>query len=165
MKETATENEVATTASAAKPECELTKDAIQRFIYLDGQCAQSSHYDAFIDNLDCDSKIKRILRECLTKTAMIGRKVVRIGKIVFDFIIKHLGEIKRRFPNTVNAIIIAAILHVIISSIPFIGLILSVLVEPLFDLGVLGLGILKDLKETLGPIVCRYFGMAPAAAN
>ncbi len=165
MKETAAEKEVTTTASAALSECGLTKDAMQRFILLDGQCAQSSHYDTFIDNLDCDSKIKRVLRECLTKTATIGRKVVRIGKIVFDFIIKYLGEIKRRFPNTAIAIIIAGILQVMISSIPVIGVILGAVLVPLFVCVVIGTGILKDLMETLRPVAYRHFGMAPTAAN
>lgn len=161
MQETTTENEVTTMSAAAK----LTEEATQRFVYLDGQCAQSSHYDTFIDNLDCDSKIKRVLRECLTKTATIGRKVVRIGKIVFDFILKHLGEIKHRFPNTTTAIIIAVILHVMISSIPIIGFILGAVLAPLFAIVVIGVGLLKDVMEMLRPVAYKHFGMMPTAAN
>ncbi len=165
MQETATETGVTAAASEAKPEFALTEETAQRYVYLDGQCAPSRQYNAFIDDLDCDSRIKRVLRECLTQTVTIGRRVVRIGKIVFDFILKHWEFVKRRFPNTTAAIILLVILKVLISSIPFIGFILGALLEPLFLIVVIGVGLLKDCMEVLGPIVLRYFGMAPAAAN
>ena len=165
MNETATETEVTAAASEARPKFELTEEATQRYVYLDGQCGPSRRYNAFIDNLDCDARIKRVLRECLKQTVTIGRKVFRIGRIVFDYILKEWGNIKRRFPNTAAAIMIAVILKVIISSIPFIGFILGAVVAPIYLLVVIGVGLLKDCKEALGPIVLRYFGMVPATAN
>lgn len=165
MKETATETEVTAAASTAKPKFELTEEATQRYVYLDGQCGPSRQYNAFIDDLDCDARIKRVLRECLKRTATIGRKVLRIGRIVFDFILKEWENIKRRFPNTAAAIMIAVILKVIISSMPFIGFILGAVVAPIYLLVVIGVGLLKDCMEALRPVLYRYFGMVPAAAN
>ena len=143
----------------------LTNDARERLVALDAECRESSAYERFIDNLDCSAKVKGVLRELAKKTAYIGGRVIRIGKIALDFTIKALGEVCRRFPNVACAILILLILKALISLVPFIGPILAGLLTPIFLTVLVGVGLAKDVLEMVRPVVQRHFGRSAGAAR
>lgn len=143
----------------------LTNDARERLVSLDAECRESSAYECFIDNLCCSAKVKSVLRELARKTVDVGGRVVRIGKIALDFTIKALGEISRRFPNVACAILILLILNALLSFIPFIGVFLAALLEPVFTVFFVGVGLAKDLFETVRPIATRHFNHSADGAR
>ena len=143
----------------------LTRDERERLLSLDAECRESRAYESFIDDLDCSAKMKRILRELAGKTAAIGGKVVRIGKVALDFTIKVLGEVRRRFPNVICSILVVLILKALISAIPFIGPYIAVLLEPLFVVVIVGLGVAKDVYEMIKPHAEVHFRVSEAAAQ
>ena len=144
----------------------LTKDEQVRLRCLDAECRESSAYESFIDNLDCSAKVKRVLRELARKTVDLGGRVVRVGKIALDFTIKVLSELHRRFPNVTYGILVLLILKVLISSIPFLGPIFAALLEPLFMVALVGVGVGLDLYErVIGPIAARHFNVSSAMAR
>ncbi len=144
----------------------LTNDARERLAFLDTECRELSAYENFIDNLDCSAKIKRVLRELARRTADIGGQVVRIGKIALDFAIKTVKEIHARFPHVTCAILVLLVLKVLISSVPFLGWILAALLEPLFIVTLVGIGVGLDLfEQVVAPFALRHFGLSSDRAQ
>ena len=141
----------------------LTKDERDRLLGLDAECSESSAYERFIDNLDSSAKVKRVLRELARKTAYVGGRVIRIGKIALDFTIKALGEVCRRFPNTACAVLILLILKALISLIPFIGGFLAGVLTPILLTVVVGVGLAKDVFEMVRPSAARHFNFSTAS--
>lgn len=142
----------------------MGSESAEQFASLDKECKASSFYEGFIDGLDCSARIKRVLRELARRTAWIGGRMVRIGKIALDFTLKVMGEVRRRFPNLACAIIVLLILKALIHCIPVIGLILGPLLEPVFMVVLVGIGVTKDVLEMVRPASERHYGAQAAVA-
>ena len=142
----------------------MGNESAEHFATLDKECKASSFYESFIDGLDCSANIKRILRELARRTACIGGRVVRIGKIALDFTLKVLGEVRRRFPNLACAIIVLLILKALLHCIPVIGFILGPLLEPVFMVVLVGVGVFKDVMEMVRPVSERHYGVQAVVA-
>ena len=96
-----------------------------------------------IDNLPLPAEVKAILVKLIDLTVTIGNKVLAIGKKILEMIL----YLVRNFPNTTIGLLVGAFLGALISSIPFIGWILSSIVTPLsIALGGL-VGLWNDLKN------------------
>ena len=141
----------------------MTNDARERLVSLDAECRESGAYERFIDNLDCSAKVKRVLRELARKTAYVGGRVIRIGKIALDFTMKALGEVCRRFPNTACAVLVLLILKALISLIPFIGGFLAGVLTPILLTVLVGVGLAKDVFEMVRPAAARHFNFSTAS--
>ena len=139
----------------------LSEDARERLVFLDAECRGASDHENFIDNLDCSAKIKRVLRELAKRTANIGGRMLRVGKIALNFALKIVNEVWRRFPNVSCAILIVLILKALIMCIPMFGLVLGALLEPLFLVVLVGMGVFKDLLDMVRPLVERHYHVAP----
>ncbi len=143
----------------------LTREERERLEALDAECGNSGEYENAIDNLDCSAKIKRVLRELSAKTVEIGGKTVRIGRIVLDFAFKTVVEVYRRFPHVSCAILLLLILKAVLACIPFIGWILAPLLEPLFLVVFVGVGLVKDVCNMVAPMAARHYNVAPTTAQ
>ena len=143
----------------------MTKCEQDRLLALDAECRGAEFYESFIDNLDCSAKMKRVLRKIARKTADIGGRVIRIGKIALDFAIKVLSEVRRRFPNVAHAALLVLILHVMISCIPLVGHYLALLLDPLLVVAIVGAGVVRDVLNMVCPIADRHFHASPALAR
>ena len=139
----------------------LPEDARERLVSLDAECRGASDHEAFIDNLDCSAEIKRVLRELAKRTANIGGRVLRVGKIALNFALKIMNEVGRRFPNVSCAILLVLILKAVILSIPLLGFVLGALLEPLFLVVLVGMGVFKDLQDMVRPLAERYYHVSP----
>ena len=139
----------------------LSEDARERLASLDAECRGSSDHENFIDNLDCSAKIKRILRELARRTANVRGRVLHVGKIALNFVLKIVNEVYRRFPNVSCAILVALILKAVIQCIPLFGFLLGALLEPLFLVALVGIGVFKDLLDMVRPLAERHYHVSP----
>ena len=139
----------------------LSEDARERLVFLDAECRGASGHENFIDNLDCSAKIKRVLRELAKRTANIGGRVLHVGKIALNFALRIVKEVHHRFPNVSCAILVLLILKVVIQCIPLFGFVLGALLEPLFLVVLVGIGVFKDLLDMVSPLVERHYHVSP----
>jgi hypothetical protein len=96
-----------------------------------------------VDNLPLPAEAKAILVKLVDLTVTIGNRVLAIGKKIIEMIL----YLVKRYPNTTIGLVVGAFLGALISSIPFIGWILSPIITPLsLVLGGL-IGLWRDLKD------------------
>lgn len=102
-------------------------DALDALLEMDRQAANISNRElaGVIFNLqDIPSEIRmRLINLCQT-TRRIGGKTVRVGKIV---VINILDAIRKN-PNTAIGVVLAACISVLVTQIPWLGLILAPIV-------------------------------------
>lgn len=140
---------------------QLTPRFKNRLFKLNSECKDSSEYEKVIRNLDCDAKIKSTLMALIKKTKEVGGKVLQIGKIAFEFALKILNKVRCHFPNFSIAIVIALILMVLISSIPFIGWAIGAVLNPLILVVLAITGVARDViamnVDKIRQPTARYF--------
>lgn len=140
-------------------QAELPVKFKNRLLALDSKCQDSRAYENIIRDLDCNAKIKRVLLSIVKAVTTIGGKVVKIGKIVFDFALKIWKEMHHHFPNLSVAILIGLILQVVVFSIPYIGFILVPLLQPLFLVTMVSVGVALDVIDKVKPFLFSYFNI------
>ena len=136
---------------------ELSIDFKNRLFKLDSKCQDSRTYENLIRDLNCGAKIKRVLLSLVKASKEVGGKIVRIGKIAFDFSLKILDKVLHQFPNLSTAIILALILQGLVYMIPFIGFILGPLLQPLILVAMVSVGVAMDVFATIRPLAIKHF--------
>lgn len=96
-----------------------------------------------IDNLDISADAKSALYTLSTITVKAGKYVIKLGRKLIDFV----AETFKEYPNAGFGLIFGAILGFLISTIPFIGIVLGPIVTPiLMAIGMSG-GIFFDIQD------------------
>ena len=96
-----------------------------------------------IDNLNISADAKSLLFSFSKVTIRVGEYVLNIGKKILDFVCQMAKE----FSKASFGLILGAFVGFLISSIPFLGIILGPLVAPiLVAIGLVG-GLIEDLKD------------------
>ncbi len=95
-----------------------------------------------IDRLTVSADAKALLSQIVDVTALVGGKVVQVGRKIISFIL----ETFKMFPNTAFGLIVGYVIATLIASIPFIGAVLGAFLGPLLiALGLLR-GAIEDMK-------------------
>ena len=97
----------------------------------------------WIDNLSTNGEVKALIHKLKEFAVKLSDKVINIGYKIIEIIINFA----KLYPNTAIGVIIGAILSLIISTIPFLGILLLPIVKPLFLALGIALGYWQDFKE------------------
>ena len=103
--------------------------------------------DRMIANLEVSADAKALIKSIMDAVIKVGDVVLRIGKRIVEIVF----DIVKRFPNATFGLVLGVILSALIASIPIIGAILAPLLAPVLAVFGLGIGFMKDMKES--PIV------------
>ena len=88
-----------------------------------------------IESLSVSADVKGMLGEMLRLSTAVGEVVLRVGRKILDFVLTML----RHFPALGAVVIIASVVTLLVSLVPFIGGILASVLGPLLiALGVTG---------------------------
>jgi len=148
----------------------VDKEIFDQWVSLDNDVKSNDDYKDELDRMEGSEVFKNVCKGVLNFTIEVGKVVIRIGKIVFDIILK----IVRQFPNTILGILVGFILGLIFTSIPILGWLLGSLITPLFMLAGGVMGFMADmsgkianseLEAKLRSTVLNVFPKAGFAAN
>ena len=106
---------------------------------LESELSEKTFYIDWIDNLDCNVKVKQILKDTLDLTIQVGKKIYQFGKMILKAVISFA----KKWPHLTEGLLLALVLSLLIDSIPFLGPHLNVLLRPLLLLvgGLTGLAV------------------------
>jgi hypothetical protein len=118
--------------------------------YMNSSCKDDDAFyirwiDAICDKCGFSDGIREGLKKMLNKTVEIGKKIIRIGKIIFDSLMKIVKE----FPVTIMGVIIGFFLGMLLYSVPLIGWLLGTILMPIAVAVFAALGFIVDLKNKL----------------
>jgi hypothetical protein len=94
-----------------------------------------------IDNLDISADAKSILHRISTVTIRAGTFILKVGRKIIDYVCSVL----KNFPSASFGMVFGAIIGVLISSIPIIGVVLGPVATPIL----IALGLIKGLREDI----------------
>jgi hypothetical protein len=96
-----------------------------------------------IDKLNVSADIKSALFQLSKTTIRIGQSILKIGRKIIDYI----ATIFKEFPSASFGMIFGAIVGFLISSIPFLGVVLGPIVTPIIiALGMI-VGVYNDIQD------------------
>lgn len=101
--------------------------------------------DMICDKCSFSKETRERLKKIVNKTIEIGRKIIRIGKIILS----HLMKIVEEFPATVMGAVIGLFFGLLISSVPLIGWLLGPILMPIMIAVLAALGFVVDLKDKM----------------
>ena len=123
----------------------------------ESMCQNKAFYEDWIDNLDCDPKVKQILKDTLRATIKVGKQIYQFGKMILNMVI----DLARKFPHMTEGALLGLLLSLIIDYIPFLGPWLNTLLRPLLIIIGATLGLAVDvyvkLKEEAGGFLREMF--------
>lgn len=96
-----------------------------------------------IERLDISADLKVVLSSMLDTTIVASGKVVDLGARIVAFVF----ELAKAYPGIAFGVIAALVLSYLVSSIPFVGPVLSPFLTPLLLIVGIGLGALNDLTD------------------
>lgn len=96
---------------------------------------------SFIENMNVSADIKSALNKVAQLSVKAGQFIIKIGRRIFDIVLRIIKE----FPNAMFGIVLGGVFVILVSTIPFIG----ALISPLFtSLGMLS-GFLFGVKQDI----------------
>lgn len=102
----------------------------------------------WIDETELDPRLKNLLKKLIDASVSIGTKVYAVGKHILSWIIKY----STTFPKSALGAVVGFVLGLFVSTIPFIGPLLSSFITPITTLiGAsvgLGLDVLDAVQRT-----------------
>ena len=106
---------------------------------LESTLSEKAFYIDWIDNLDCNVKVKQILKDTLDLTIHVGKKIYQFGKMILKAVISFA----KKWSHLTEGLLLALVLSLLIDLIPFLGPYLNVLLRPLLLLvgGLTGLAV------------------------
>ena len=120
----------------------------------ESMCQNNAIYEDWIDNLDCDPKLKQFFKDSLSTTIKVGKRIYQFGKMILNAVI----EFARNWPHLREGLLLALIISLLIDMIPCIGPTLNVLLRPLlFSIGGLtglAMDVITKGSESLREMFC-----------
>jgi hypothetical protein len=122
-------------------------ESFDQWVELSDSCKKDTFYEGWIDRLeDVSATMRNLLKELVQLTAKIGKRVLRIGKIILSALMKIISL----YPNTSVGMLLGFAFGVLCSSIPFLGWLLGPIVIPLFTLTGGITGYIADISNKIG---------------
>ncbi|MGG7643894.1 hypothetical protein ACQ5SP_03680 [Rhodovulum sp. YNF3179] len=122
------------------PDC--TEDSIRDLLEFD---FSDEELRRRISTLDLSADAKSVLYTIAKVSVRAGSMIVRIGRKILDGVMKIMAE----FPSATSGTILGATLGFLVSSIPFVGLVLGPIAAPLFAALGLVLGAKQDIRDKM----------------
>lgn len=115
-----------------------------------------------IESLDVSADVKALLGDLLRLATRVGETVLRVGRKILDFVLTMI----RQLPTLSFAVVIAAVLTLLVSMVPFVGGVLASIMGPLLmALGVAGGASLEVREDDFRERVAQFAaGFQPRAA-
>lgn len=113
-----------------------------------------------IESLSVSADAKALLADLLKLATRVGQTVLRIGRKIIDFVL----SLMRAFPHIGFRVVVAVVVTMLISMVPFIGPALASVFGPLaLALGIVLGGIVEvrspDLETRVRDFVTEFSGM------
>ena len=112
---------------------------------LESTLSDKAFYQDWIDNMDCDVRIKQILQDTLELTFHVGKKIYQFGKMILEAVISFA----KRWPNLTEGLLLALTISLLIDLIPFLGPYLNVFLRPLLLLTGAVVGLAADIDAKI----------------
>lgn len=115
-----------------------------------------------LESLEVSADVKALLGDLLRLATRVGETVLRVGRKILDFVLTMI----RHFPTLSFAVVIATVLTLLVSMVPFVGGVLASIVGPLLmALGVGGAAWLEAQEADFRERVAQFAaGFQPSAA-
>lgn len=143
---------MANEANVLDPE-EINSLNLENLEKITASVRKRSVYEDWIDNLSFDVNTKNIMKQVLDFTVIAGNKIYQVGKAVIELAM----SLYEKFPHTFDLMILAAMLSLLINSIPVIGPLLGSVAGPILILAAGAIGLAMDMDEVIKEHVKEWF--------